>query len=158
MFKSLVRFSHVIDFTGTNVRFVCVIRDRVPDCPCVRNHTQTHIHRQSFHFDTRRHRTGVHTDETSTPLEAPGPPYNVTTAVLDHIHISTSQASFRNRGHRTGVHTGANSTPLEGGPWTPLQPYSTPSPCVPAPPPGSFCRLQCISKGCSSSPSASRWA
>ena len=26
------------------VRFVCVIR--------VRNHTQTHIHRQSFHFDT----------------------------------------------------------------------------------------------------------
>ena len=32
------------------------------------------FHRQSFHFDTRGHRTGVHTDETSTPLEGPWTP------------------------------------------------------------------------------------
>ena len=31
-------------------------------------------HRQSFHFDTRGHQTGAHTDETSTPLdEGPTP-------------------------------------------------------------------------------------
>ena len=34
------------------------------------------IHRQSFHFDTRGHRTGAHTDANSTPLpKTPGPPY-----------------------------------------------------------------------------------
>ena len=33
-----------------------------------------HIHRQSFPFDARGHRTGVHTDETSTPLEGPWTP------------------------------------------------------------------------------------
>ena len=32
------------------------------------------IHRQSFHFDTRGHRTGAHTGETSTPLEGPWTP------------------------------------------------------------------------------------
>ena len=35
-----------------------------------------HFHRQCFHFDTRGHRTGVHTDETSNRSRAPGPPYN----------------------------------------------------------------------------------
>ena len=56
---------------------IAIIQDGV----CVRNHTQTHIHihRQSFHFDTRGHRTGVHTDETSTPLEGPWAP-------LQHSH------------------------------------------------------------------------
>ena len=33
--------------------------------------TANRVHRQSFHFDTRGHRTGVRTDGTSTPLEGP---------------------------------------------------------------------------------------
>ena len=32
------------------------------------------FHGQSFHFDTRGHRTGAHTDATSTPIEGPWTP------------------------------------------------------------------------------------
>ena len=42
----------------------------------LRLHAYKPVHRQSFHFDTRGHRTGVHTDETSNRSRAPGPPYN----------------------------------------------------------------------------------
>ena len=42
------------------------------------------IHRQSFHFDTRGHRTGVHTDETSTPLEGPWTPLQQPYSISQH--------------------------------------------------------------------------
>ena len=52
-------------------------RSRVMSVSCVSrlppvfSRRNRRIHRQSFHFDTRGHRTSAHTDETSTPLEGP---------------------------------------------------------------------------------------
>ena len=47
---------------------------------------RTGIHRQSFHFDTRGNRTGVHTDETSTPLEGPWTPLQHHMTLSQHSH------------------------------------------------------------------------
>ena len=53
--------------------------------------TNRHVHRQSFHFDTRGHRTGVHTDETSTPLEGPWTPLQTRTVAHTHLPIGETE-------------------------------------------------------------------
>ena len=92
--------------------------DHADDQPHNHPDSQTHItvHRQSFHFDTRGHRTGAHKGGTSTPLEGPwtvpGPiriPGSFTGKVFISTPVHRQSFHFDTRGHRTGVHTDETS-------------------------------------------------
>ena len=86
--------THIRDTHGTRRRTKAHKRhtDHADDQPHNHPDSQTHItvHRQSFHFDTRGHRTGAHKGGTSTPLEGP---WTVPGPIPDSRFVHTTSTS-----------------------------------------------------------------